>query len=251
MKVAFVFIVKDGEEYLQTNLDAIKKFNQDIYAVENNSVDNTKNILSHANLKKVISLDLDAKNSLELCNFTEHVNCAKRVRRLAYIRQRGLDAVISSGIAYDYICMLDMDFIKFDEEGLDDMFMYMEKHVDVDAIFGMSHNQYGIPYDIGAIAPNDTIIPIMLKTKRYVEVDSAFSGFGIYRYSSIRRVGAKYNYTRINDIEHKYFNSHFDKVLVDTEFNPIYSPWICPLYMTIGLLIIIAFLLLRYRIVRV
>ena len=102
MKVAFVFIVKDGEEYLQKNLDAIKKFNQDIYAVENNSVDNTKNILSHANLKKVISLDLDAKNSLELCNLL-HVNCAKRVRRLAYIRQRGLDAVISSGIAYDYM----------------------------------------------------------------------------------------------------------------------------------------------------
>ena len=67
------------------------------------------------------------------------MNCAKRVRRLAYIRQRGLDAVISSGIAYDYICMLDMDFIKFDEEGLDDMFMHMEKHVDVDAIFGMSY----------------------------------------------------------------------------------------------------------------
>jgi len=54
MNIAFVFIVKDGEKYLDKNLNAIKKYNQDIYAVENNSVDNTKNILRESGIKKVI-----------------------------------------------------------------------------------------------------------------------------------------------------------------------------------------------------
>ncbi len=63
MKIAFVFIVKDGEKYLEKNLNTIKKYNQDIYAVENNSVDNTKIILRDSGIKNVITLDLDKKHS--------------------------------------------------------------------------------------------------------------------------------------------------------------------------------------------
>jgi len=58
MKVAFTFIVKDGARYLERNLNRIKKFNQDIYAVENNSTDNTKIILNNSNIKSVLSFDL-------------------------------------------------------------------------------------------------------------------------------------------------------------------------------------------------
>lgn len=222
MKIAFVFIVKDGEKYLDKNLTAIKKYNQDIYAVENNSVDNTKIILRDSGIKKVITLHLDNKDSTELC--TKEVNCSERVRRLAYIRQKGLDAVINSGVLYDYICMLDMDFLDYDEKGLIDMFQYIETHKDVDGIFGMSVDDgIGLPYDMGAVKPLHKLIPIISKLNRYVRVDSAFSGFGIYRYSSIWDSGAKYEYKHINDIEHVHFNNNFNKLVVDTHYNPRYT----------------------------
>ena len=221
MKIAFVFIVKDGENYLEKNLNTIKKYNQDIYAVENNSTDNTKIILRDSGIKKVITLDLDNKSSLELCSRNED-NCSKRVRRLAYIRQRGIDAVINSGVVYDYVCMLDMDFLEYDEKGLIDMFQYMETHKDVDGIFGMSTERNGLPYDTSAVTPTRKLIPIITKLNRYVRVDSAFSGFGIYRYPSVWNTGAKYDYKNINDVEHIQFNKNFNKLVVDTQFNPRY-----------------------------
>lgn len=221
MKVAFIFIVKDGEEYLEKNLNHLKRYNQDIYAVENNSTDNTKIILRDSGIKKVVTLDLDTKHSTELC--TKEVNCSERVRRLAFIRQKGLEAVINSGITYDYICMLDMDFLEYDEKGLIDMFQYMENHKDVDGIFGMSIDDgIGLPYDMGAVKPIHKLIPIISKLIRYVRVDSAFSGFGIYRYSSVWDSGAKYEYKHINDIEHVHFNNNFNKLIVDTHYNPRY-----------------------------
>jgi len=222
MKIAFVFIVKDGEKYLEKNLNTIKKYNQDIYAVENNSVDNTKIILRDSGIKNVITLDLDKKHSTELCTKGEEWNCSKRVRRLAYIRQKGIDAVINSGVTYDYVCMLDMDFIDYDEKNLIDMFQYMETHKDVDGIFGMSKEGNGLPYDTGPVYPKHKLLPIITKLNKYVRVDSAFSGFGIYRYSSIWDSGAKYDYKHINDIEHIHFNKNFNKLIVDTQFNPRY-----------------------------
>ena len=221
MKIAFVFIVKDGEKYLEKNLNTIKKYNQDIYAVENNSTDNTKIILRDSGIKNVITLDLDNKSSLELCNRNED-NCSKRVRRLAYIRQKGLDAVINSGVVYDYVCMLDLDFLEYDEKGLVDMFQYMEEHKDIDGIFGMSIDRNNIPYDTYVVTPIYKLVPIITKLNRYVCVDSAFSGFGIYRYSSIWDTGAKYDYKNINEIEHIHFNKNFNKLIVDTQFNPRY-----------------------------
>lgn len=225
MKIAFVFIVKNGEQYLQKNLNKIKKFNQDIYVVENDSIDDTRNILLHANLKKVVFLDIDDKHSTELCKKNEEFNCSERLKRLAYIRQRGLDEVMSSGITYDYICMMDFDFVYFDEKHLKEMFNFMDKHDDVDGIFGMSkQNWSGLPYDVAAIEPISKIVPITLNTKRYIRVNSAFSGFGIYRYSSVRKYDAKYDYTHTNNkVDHIYFNNHLQKLLVDTKFNPVYE----------------------------
>jgi len=150
MKVAFTFIVKDGGRYLERNLKKIKRFEQDVYAVENNSTDNTKTILKNSNIKSVLSFDLgDEKFSSSLCKYRR--NCTKRVRRIAYLRQKVLDSVMNSGVEYDYICMLDMDFLDFDSNHLRNMFEYMETHRDVDGIFGMSNAKHylTIPYDMG------------------------------------------------------------------------------------------------------
>jgi len=224
MKIAFTFIVKNGGRYLERNLEQIKKFNQDIYVVENNSTDNTKTILQNANIKNVLSLNLkDGRFSTSLCK--RRKNCLKRIRRLAYLRQKVLDSVLNSGIDYDYMCMLDMDFLKFDSDHLINMFEYMEQNKDVDGMFGMSFATHYLtmPYDIGAVKPMYKIPQIGLKLSRYVRVKSAFSGFGIYRYSSIIKNSASYDIKYIDDIEHIYFNSHFNKLIVDTYFNPMYK----------------------------
>ena len=237
MKVAFIFIVKDGEKYLERNLNLLKRHGHDIYAVENNSVDDTKNILARSGIKKVVTLDLDDKSSIELCGLGE-VNCAKRVRRLAYIRQQGLNAVMNADVEYDYVCMLDMDFVKYDMEHLEEMFQFVEKNKDIDAVFGMSVIKYvGIPYDISAVRPMTKIPTIGLRLKRYVNVESAFSGFGIYRCSSILEKNAQYDYQTINDIEHVHFNKYFDNLVVDTKFNPSYEP--SDKYVAVRLLILI------------
>jgi len=223
LKIAFVFIVKDGEEYLIRNINRIKKFKKDIYAVENDSVDNTKKLLIESGLTKVINLNLDTMDSLDLCAGGAEINCNKRTRRLGYLRQTGLESIMNSGINYDYMCMLDLDFVDFDDKKLFDMFIYMEKHKNVDGIFGMSRNSWNVfPYDTGAILPKSKIISIAFKMQRYIQVDSAFSGFGIYRYSSLKRYDAKYDYEKLIGIEHFQFNSQFNKLIVDTHFNPIY-----------------------------
>jgi hypothetical protein len=225
MKIAFIGIVKDGEEYIQRNIEFVRTLGQDIYIVENNSTDNTKNILKflvqNGTVKKVTTLDLDNTNALDLCKITEL--CKERVRRLAYIRQKGLESVLESGIPYDYICAIDLDFQSFDRDAFMDMVTYMENNQTVDGIFGMSYNNYNWIYDFGCVRPLYTLIPIAWKLRRYVKVDSAFSGFGVYRYSSIRKKNAKYDYENINHIEHIHFNSHFDNLIVDTHFNPFYT----------------------------
>jgi len=74
-----------------------------------------------------------------------------------------------------------------------------------------------------AIRPMYKIPQIGFKFTRYVQVKSAFSGFGIYRYSSIIDKSARYDSKHIKEIEHIYFNSHFNKLIVDTRFNPLYK----------------------------
>jgi glycosyltransferase involved in cell wall biosynthesis len=225
MRVAFVGIVKDGEAYIQKNIDALRVFGQDIYIVENNSVDDTKNILrAYGKNIKLVTLDLDDKSAADFCMDGVNALCPKRVRRLAYIRQQGLNAVLESGTEYEYVCTVDLDFVSFDRDGLEDMFRFMEEHRDVEGIFGMSKVHRYVAYDIGAVRPYTSLVPIVLQFQKYVPVTSAFSGFGIYRTSAIVDRGAKYDHETITEIEHVHFNSYFKTLIVDTHFNPIYRP---------------------------
>lgn len=227
MKIAFIGIVKDGAGYIQENIEKLQHLKQHMYIVENNSVDGTKEILQRLKnngiVKNITTLDMDNKDSMSLCDYNLNSICKDRVRRLAYIRQQGLNDVLRSGISYDYICAVDLDFVDVDLDGFVDMVDYMESHENVDGIFGMSVSSNNLPYDYGAITPIYKVIPIFLKLKRYVSVDSAFSGFGLYRTSSIIKSGSKYDYENITHIEHIQFNSYFKNLIVDTHFNPVYE----------------------------
>jgi hypothetical protein len=228
MKIAFICIVKNGADYIKNNIEILHRTNHDIYIVENNSVDGTKEILQRLKgdgiVKNITTLDLDQQDAMSFCDYNINAICKKRVRRLAYIRQQGLNSVLQSGISYDYICVADLDFVYVDLDGFVDMLDYMESNKNVDGIFGMSVIRgINLPYDYGPIKPLHKIVPICLKLNRHVTVKSAFSGFGLYRTSSILKTSANYDYENITNIEHIYFNSHFDKLVVDTHFNPIYD----------------------------
>ena len=228
MKIAFIGIVKNGADYIQRNIEIIRSLHHDIYIVENNSTDGTKEILQRlknkGTLKNVTTLDLDQKDAMSLCDYNINATCTNRVRRLAYIRQQGLDSVLQSGIKYDYVCVVDLDFIHVDIDRFIELIKYMESNKQVDGIFGMSIiDGNNLPYDYGPIKPIYKIPLVYFKIERYIKVDSAFSGFGLYRMSSIQESGARYDYENITSIEHEHFNSYFNNLIVDTHFRPKYN----------------------------
>ncbi len=84
------------------------------------------------------------------------------------------------------------------------------------------------PYDTGAIRHNAKILEILWERK-LVHVSSAFSGFRIYRTSSIGKKKASYR-TQHGEIEHITFNSHFEKLYVYPRFRPVYESSIGPAF---------------------
>jgi len=226
--IAFCFIVKDGEKYLEKNINKIinlgnKYFSKfKIYYVENDSIDNTINILKTFKTKynNIYGehLKIDGLHSTKLCNFNENYNCSKRTRRLAYLRNIVLN-LAKKWIECNYLIMMDIDFIDFNENEFIKMFNIINNNNYINGIFGMSVNENDNLYDIGAIRPYYKIYYILCKIK-LVKVDSAFSGFGIYKMKSIKNIN--YN-IKTNSIEHIDFNKQLNNLYVYTSFKPVYQ----------------------------
>ena len=245
--VAFCFIVKDGDKYLEKNLMKIIEFgdlyldNYRIYYVENDSVDKTNEILDNFEKKyKNIygkHLKLDGKHSTQLCK-NDEINCSNRTRRLAFIRNQVLNQA-KKWKECKYMIMLDLDFIDFDMKELHNMFNIIKRNKDINGIFGMSITNKGCLYDVGALKPSYKVIEIYLK-KRLVKVKSAFSGFGIYKMKYIINNNLNYN-EKTNQIEHIDFNKQIKNLYVYSNFRPIYDSYngLCFNYIIIILLYII------------
>ena len=227
--VAFCFIVKDGDKYLEKNLMKIIQFgdlyldNYRIYYVENDSVDKTNEILDkfEKKYKNIYGkhLKLDGKHSTQLCNKFDERNCSNRTRRLAFIRNQVLNQV-NQWNECKYMIMLDLDFIDFDMKELHNMFNIIKNSKNINGVFGMSVSHKNCMYDIGAVKPLYKLIEIYLKIK-LVKVDSAFSGFGIYKMKYIIDNNVKYN-EKTNKIEHIDFNKQISNLYVYSKFRPKY-----------------------------
>ena len=231
--IALCFLLRDGEKYLEKNLKSLISFAQKylndfrIFYIENDSVDNTKHILSHYSKKhyfiKGKHLNINQLYSEDMCEKTGIINCKSRVRFLAKLRQMLLDLVLDDCNKFTHMCMIDFDFISFDERTLSDMFDLV-KTQQMDAIFGMSYCKtflFYTPYDFGSIKPSHKMIPILMNAE-LTHVTSAFSGFGIYSVDSIRENKAKYN-LECDEIEHIDFNKHFNRLYVYSKFKPVYD----------------------------
>ena len=246
--VAFCFIVKDGDKYLEKNLIKIIKFgdlyidNYRLYYVENDSVDKTNEILDK--FKKKYKnfygkhLKLDGKHSTDLCNKLDERNCSNRTRRLAFIRNKVLNQA-KDWKECKYMIMLDLDFMDFDMKELYNMFNIIKRNKNINGIFGMSITNNGFFYDSGAVKPLYKLIEIFLKIK-LVKVDSAFSGFGIYKMKYIMDNNIKYN-EKTNEIEHIDFNNKIKNLYVYSNFRPIYYNIhaLCAYYIIITVLFIL------------
>lgn len=230
--IAFCFIVKDGEKYLEKNINKIINLgnsyfkNYRIYYAENDSKDNTINILQKYKQKYTniygIHLKIDGLYSTDLCKNKNKnkiiYNCSKRLRRLAYLRNIVLNQ-IKLWFECNYVITLDLDFIDFDKNEFINMFNIINNNSNIDGIFGMSIDQNNYLYDLAAIKPFYKIINIINRYK-LIKVKSAFSGFGIYRMNSIRYIN--YN-TKTNSIEHIDFNKKIKNLYVYSYFNPKYK----------------------------
>jgi len=230
-KVILCFMVRDGEKYLKNNLEKINKFlknNFNVYHIlyiENDSIDNTRNILKNLEKSMPLSgeiLNLKNKYSVDMCKNTKEYNCKKRTNFLGFLRQKLVDNVKSKFSNYDYMVMCDLDFIAFDFNDLKNMFSILI-HKNYDAIFGMSVKSNNEVYDTAAISPlihKYLYSYFFKKNQSTTKVSSAFSGFGIYSIKKVIDNGSHYT-TDSTDIEHIHFNKNLD-TYVYNNFTPVY-----------------------------
>lgn len=228
-RVAFAFIVKDGQDYLERNIKLIQDLGRQfseykIFFAENDSEDDTRPILKRFmnNDPNIIGkfYKLDGLHSRELCKKGENWNCTSRVRRIASIRNKVLDLARENNFDGDYLIMLDLDFDKLPDP--QELFEKMNSDHTIDAVFGMSITNQDKFYDVGAVLPQKAgkFMDIMLGYEEWVPVISAFSGFGIYRWDSIKN--NRYN-ENTTGIEHRDFNRLLNNCFVKTNFNPFYG----------------------------
>lgn len=222
--VVFAFIVKDGEEYLPSNLEVLdglgRLFRRHyIRYVENDSADATRDILdAHPTAEgKQMTLQ-DGRHSTELCAPNE-INCPARLRRLAYIRNTLLDTIEETTPPTDLMVLFDLDFVDIDEPGFKRVVSRLLASPELDGVFGMSVNKKNELYDVGALRPLSALIPVAFHAD-HVPVESAFSGVGVYR--RLRTAGHRYD-TKTSDIEHVSFNRGL-RLEVDSNFNPVFVP---------------------------
>lgn len=227
--VNFLFLVRDGQGYLKNNLNKIIEIglsfkSYKIFFIENDSKDSTIDILKEMMIKnkniKGEFKKINDKTSMEMCNNDEDPNCNKRTRFLASLRQEVLNNSMST--PSDLTIMLDLDFDSFDTLELFNMINKLYE-LNADGIFGMSYNTITkMQYDVGAIVCDSCFDQIKTKKDIIVKVESAFSGFGVYKTSSIKKYNASYD-LNTDTIEHISFNKHLKDLYVYTLFNPLYT----------------------------
>lgn len=242
-RLAIHFIVMNGEAYLERNLRRVYRdiarhcLDYRFEYVENDSTDATRDVLrafeSEDPRFRGEMLSLDGVHSEELCLGHTSSNCSRRTDRLAMLRDIALQRCMRWDDA-TAVLSIDMDFVDYDTRALHSMLHTFAATPDISAIFGMSVFN-GLPtrlppilYDTGAIRPYMSIVPIWWytcissHTPTLIPVDSAFSGFGLYRTQALRDVHASYK-RNPGSIEHIEFNKSIRGTrAVYSGFRPVY-----------------------------
>ena len=229
----FCFLVRDGKAYLEDNVRAIVHFAEEhcqswkICYVENDSSDGTRDILDALEWEYAPDMrgerldDVSGLHTHDICAARQEPdNCQERILLLAKLRQRLVEAALEAKT--EVLVMADLDFVSFDAEALARLYPAAVA-LEADGAFGMSVHANGAElYDHGAVRPQSVLPAMDDVSADPVPVQSAFSGFGVYMTSALRRNGASYKDATGLEMEHVSFNSSLKGLFVDRRFRPRY-----------------------------
>lgn len=229
-------IVRNAEKGLRRNIpviDALTKSFDDwkVVVYENDSVDNTKSILRDWEEKYqenvfVISEDIDKESTIpsSLANEVNPFFSAKRISKMAMLRNKYLDYVEGKGWNPEYLMVVDLDVAQLYLDGIIDCFNTADKW-DAITAFGYStspkirrryHDSYALcekgcenePQTEDKIHHLADEYAVKCKKKgNLIPVDSAFGGLAIYKYTAIK--GLRYTLLSNEDDRVEVYCEHF------------------------------------------
>lgn len=226
-RIVFCGLCRDIEYIISKNIELFEttaKYFKDyrIVLFENDSKDNTRDIIKQKSLQnqKIILLDCGDQNPN--CKYKDKKMydygplSSKRIERMTYFRNQYMNYIKNSLSDYDYVMMMDMDIEGyFNYDGL----METIAKDDWDAVF--SNGRMGLigtfgmmdcMYDAMAYIDHTTSyensmnivsgIDIFKKfmnmqtlNHKWIDVKSAFNGCGIYKMTSIKDIYFQPNYS--------------------------------------------------------
>ena len=201
MSVAFGFLIRDGDAYLERNLPLLDTLGSAfarfwILFEENDSTDTKtrtilKKLLRRPNVYGELLNGVSPNASASMCTETRNCwptcrNCMPRIKLLADMRQRLILRALRLP-ALDVFVMVDLDYVYFSPPDFLQM-AFVGRQVKASAIMGQSmfrnaRNDCGM-YDRTAVVPAEALDAIKLNC--FGAVDSAFSGFSVMYMDAVR-----------------------------------------------------------------
>lgn len=141
-KIAIVGLVRNLDDKLENNINQILdcfSIAQDyrLFLFENDSTDNTKNILQKLNNQNTkINFQSETFNREQFRISPGESKSQNRTNALAEYRNRLKDWVKENCSDYDFTIVIDMDFIDFSHTGCYNSFGWLCNNNDIDAIAG-------------------------------------------------------------------------------------------------------------------
>ena len=243
-------IVRNAEKGLKKNIPVIKQLctlfsDYKIIIYENNSIDNTKKILTEWNKsdpKHVFTLlnDNDSTPSIPNSKQTSYnpFFSNMRIEKMARLRNKYMEYIEENNWVSDYLMVVDLDV---SELFIDGIVSALEKNKEWDAItaFGYSisptlriryhdtyalveKNQYSIPQTEKIIVSLQKKYGYLTNKKEWIKVYSAFGGLAIYKFKAIKNL--KYKVIPNNDPNVEVRCEHFSlyQQMHNNGFNNIY-----------------------------
>lgn len=243
-KIIVAILARNCADNLEKNIKELEKlqdyFYLDYYVIENDSTDNTKEILKnwsndneHVKLISFNNLDFPIENQIN----------GNRIQRMVAYRNLYMDGISKmTEVEYNYLVMLDIDVDSFSSVEIYDSIK--NKPEDAVAVFSNGKYYYKLfnkcittnYYDLYALRikgnsnniNNLYYINKHFKRERFITCDSAFAGIGIYDFSKIKNI--RYVYQEVDNqaiCEHIFFNSEAKKkgnLYIDSELTVLYEP---------------------------
>lgn len=247
--VVFCGIVRDCESELKNNIKTIERIgayfkNYKVIVFENNSVDNTKQILKdwvQVNNKIVcFTNDVDESMYMQISTSPHYYSAfsKKRITKMVDYRNLYLDYIEDNNLKADYLTVVDLDVSNIDIEGFLSSFGYTQSW---DAIAANSksispkakeryHDTYALtewgfgnrPQTEKMIDDNRYIWSKLSKNMPLIKVFSAYGGLAIYRWEAIHKLKYQLIENNYGGVEVKCEHFSIYNQMINNGFDQIY-----------------------------